>query len=165
MATIIDKHLLLIAVVCILIVIMAMIIDLISGLYKAHLRGDVRRSEMLKRTGYKFLVYVGSMLIATGVDVMIHMCKVFTLIHVDLLTDVPPVTMIMGVFWCFVEFLSVREKADEKVHSNISKAEKIIEKYATKEELVSILAEALKQGMQQPHKMASEIDPIEDSVL
>lgn len=110
---------------CMLIVIIAMIIDLASGLWKAHLRGEVRRSEALKRTGSKFCVYVGSMCIATGVDVMVFKSNLFVMFGWDALIGVPLVTIAIGVFWCAVEFMSVREKADEKTHSNIAKTEKV----------------------------------------
>ena len=39
--------------------------------------------------------------------------------------DLPLVTIVVGIFWCIVEFLSVREKADQKTHSEIAKAEKM----------------------------------------
>ena len=59
------------------IVFLAMMVDLGAGLYKAHLRGDARRSEALKRTGYKFLIYEGGILIASCVDLLIHMGKLY----------------------------------------------------------------------------------------
>jgi len=107
------------------IVFLAMMVDLAAGLYKAHLRGDARRSEALKRTGYKFLIYEGGILIASMVDLMIHMGKMYIIMGWDIAWGVPFVTILMGIFWCVVEFLSVREKADEKIHSDISKAERL----------------------------------------
>lgn len=107
------------------IVFLAMMVDLAAGLYKAKVRGDARRSEALKRTGYKFLIYEGGILIASMVDLMIHMGKMYLIFGWDMAWGVPFVTILMGIFWCVVEFLSVREKADEKIHSDISKAEKL----------------------------------------
>ena len=107
------------------IVFLAMMVDLAAGLYKAKIRGDARRSEALKRTGYKFLIYEGGILIASMVDLMIHMGKMYLILGWEIAWGVPFVTILMGIFWCVVEFLSVREKADEKVHSDISKAEKL----------------------------------------
>ena len=107
------------------IVFLAMMVDLGAGLYKAHLRGDARRSEALKRTGYKFLIYEGGILIASCVDLLIHMGKLYHILGWNIAVGVPFVTIILGIFWCVVEFLSVREKADEKIHSDISKAEKL----------------------------------------
>lgn len=107
------------------IVFIAMMIDLAAGLYKAKVRGDARRSEALKRTGYKFLIYEGGIMIASMVDLMIHMGKMYLIFGWQMAWGVPFVTIMMGIFWCVVEFLSVREKADEKIHSDISKAERL----------------------------------------
>ena len=107
------------------IVFIAMMIDLAAGLYKAKVRGDARRSEALKRTGYKFLIYEGGIMIASMVDLMIHMGKMYLIFGWDMAWGIPFVTIMMGIFWCVVEYLSVREKADEKIHSDISKAEKL----------------------------------------
>jgi hypothetical protein len=107
------------------IVFVAMMIDLAAGLYKAKVRGDARRSEALKRTGYKFLIYEGGIMIASMVDLMIHMGKMYLIFVWEMAWGIPFVTIMMGIFWCVVEFLSVREKADEKIHSDISKAEKL----------------------------------------
>lgn len=86
------------------------------------------------------------MLIATGVDMMIYMSKVFELFSITLMIGIPVVTILLGIFWCMVEFLSVREKADSKIHSNIAKAEKLAQNMLSKEEWINILAEAFKQA-------------------
>ena len=108
-----------------LIVLMAMMVDLGAGLYKAHLRGDARRSEVLKRTGYKFCLYQGTILIASGIDLLVHFSKLYLWFGWQMVYNLPLVTIMLGVFWCFVEFLSVKEKADEKTHSDIAKAERM----------------------------------------
>ena len=121
------------------IVFLAMMVDLGAGLYKAHLRGDARRSEALKRTGYKILIYEGGILIASCVDLLIHMGKLYHILGWNIAVGVPFVTILLGIFWCVVEFLSVREKADEKIHSDISKAEKLAA------QIIKIV-EAIKKG-------------------
>jgi uncharacterized membrane protein len=108
-----------------IVVFVAMMVDLAAGLYKAHLRGDARRSEALKRTGYKFCLYQGSILIAAGIDLCIHLAKVYMWFGWSMVYGLPLVTIMLGIFWCVVEFLSVREKADEKTHSDIAKAERM----------------------------------------
>lgn len=147
MQELISKEALIISAVCDLIVFLAMMVDLASGLYKAKLRGDARKSEALKRSGYKFCLYEGSMLIATGVDLMIYMSKMFVLFGLNIIVGVPIITIMLGIFWCLVEFLSVREKADSKMHSTISKAEKIAQQVFSKEEWTDILSEAFKKAM------------------
>ena len=51
-----------------LLVLMAMLIDLGAGLYKAKQRGEVRSSWWLKRSLTKFITYEGGLLIAAGVQ-------------------------------------------------------------------------------------------------
>lgn len=108
-----------------MIVFLAMMVDLGAGLYKAYLRGDARRSEALKRTGYKFALYEGTIIIATGIDMLIYIAKLYLWFGWNLVYGLPLVTIALGIFWCVVEFLSVREKADQKTHSDIAKAEKM----------------------------------------
>ena len=108
-----------------IIVFLAMMVDLATGIYKAYLRGDARRSEALKRTGYKFCLYEGTILIASFVDMLIHFAKLPMWFGWELIYNIPLMTIALGIFWCFVEFMSVREKADEKTHSDIAKATKL----------------------------------------
>ena len=148
------------------VVFLAKMVDLAAGLYKASLRGDARRSEALKRTGYKFLIYEGSILIASCVDLLIHMGKLYHILGWDIAWGVPFVTILLGIFWCVVEFLSVREKADEKVHSNIAKAEKLAS-------VILQIIEAARKGEAinteelgiHLNEDASEIEPIRNSEL
>ena len=120
-----TKVMMMLVSVVALIVLMAMMVDLGAGLYKAHLRGDARRSEALKRTGYKFCLYQGTILIASGIDLLVHLSKLYLWFGWEMVYNIPLVTIMLGVFWCFVEFLSVKEKADEKTHSDIAKAERM----------------------------------------
>lgn len=108
-----------------MIVFFAMMVDLGAGLYKAYLRGDARRSEALKRTGYKFALYEGTIIIACGIDMLIHVAKLWLWFGWSMVYGLPLITIALGIFWCVVEFLSVREKADQKTHSDIAKAEKM----------------------------------------
>ena len=108
-----------------IIVFVAMMVDLGAGLYKASLRGDARRSEALKRTGFKFCLYHGSILIAAGIDLLIHLSKLYMWFGWNIAYGLPLITIVLGIYWCVVEFMSVREKADEKTHSDMAKAEKM----------------------------------------
>ena len=119
-----TKVMMMLVSVVALIVLMAMMVDLGAGLYKAHLRGDARRSEALKRTGYKFCLYQGTILIASGIDLLVHLSKLYLWFGWDMVYNLPLVTIMLGVFWCFVEFLSVKEKADEKKSDDEKKSAK-----------------------------------------
>lgn len=135
-------------IVCVacMVVLLAMAIDLGSGLYKASQRGELHNSTALKRSICKFINYEGAMLIAAGVDVLFHICKLYSVIGVDILIGIPVVCCIVGVFLCIVEFLSVKEKADEKTKIRMSEAERLIGEFMTKKELGDLIVEALKKA-------------------
>lgn len=142
-----TEVMMMIAVIANIIVFVAMMVDLASGMYKAWYRGEKKRSDKLKRTGFKFVLYQGSLLIATCVDLLIHFSKLYQWFGWDLVFGLPLITIGMGIFWCVVEFLSVREKADEKIHSEIARAERLAKQMLTKEELIEVLSEALRNSV------------------
>ena len=94
-----------VVVLACLIVFMAMIVDLVSGLYKAKQRNEIRSSWGLKRTLSKFIMYEGGMVIAAGIDLLIFLSKLFVLFHLDVLQGVPIITCVVGIFLLIVEFL------------------------------------------------------------
>lgn len=104
----------LITAVVSLIVVLAMAIDLASGLYKASIRGEKKTSFGLQRTTMKTITYLGSILICYGIDVLVHMGKLWQAIGWGWLMGIPVFAIIIGVFNCVVELVSVREKADSK---------------------------------------------------
>lgn len=112
----------LIVVMACLVVLVAMSIDLASGLYKAKLRGEFRSSQALKRSLNKFITYEGGMLIAAGVDVLMHFSNIVNLFGWDAIFGVPVVTCLVGVFLLTVEFISIREKADHKTKKQMDDA-------------------------------------------
>lgn len=108
------SNLSLVTAVIALIVVVAMGVDLCSGLYKASLRGEKKTSFGLQRTTLKCITYLGSILICYGIDVLVHLGKLWEAIGWDWLMGVPVFALIIGVFNCAVELISVREKADSK---------------------------------------------------
>lgn len=157
------KMLMMCIAVVAMVVFLAMLIDLVSGLYKASLRGEVRRSEALKRTGYKFALYEGTILIAAGVDLLIHIAKFPLWFGWDLVYGIPLVTIALGIFWCTVEFLSVKEKADEKTHGHMKETMHLASEIAK-------LLQAIKEGKTIEIKdvkgiESKEIEPIDSDVL
>ena len=70
-----TETMVLIAVMVNLIVFIAMMVDLASGMYKAWFRKEAWKSDYLKRTGFKFVLYEGALLIATCVDLLVHFSK------------------------------------------------------------------------------------------
>lgn len=136
-------YMLVIIVLACLIVLGAMIIDLGSGLYKAKQRNEIKSSWGLKRTLSKFIMYEGGMMIAAGVDILIHLSRLFVLFHLDAVQGVPLITCLVGIFLLIVEFLSVRERADEKTKTEMSRVAELAAKMVNKEELVEALTQAI----------------------
>lgn len=126
------REMLLMIAMCCLVVLFAMIVDLCSGLYKAHIRGDARRSEALKRSAYKFLTYEGGMMIAACIDILMHFARFFSLVGLQALESISVVTILIGIFLCVVELLSIRENADKKTHAQMSKVEKAAAEISSK---------------------------------
>lgn len=139
-------HLLLISTMACIIVFASMVIDLGAGLYKAKQRGELRRSEALKRSIGKFITYEGGMLIACGVDVLIYLVRIMPLIGCDLLSEVPVVTLLIAIFLCIVEYMSVREKADEKTHAQMRSVEILLTEIAKDNDKLKALIELLKNS-------------------
>lgn len=146
------KGLVSVAVVAMLVVFLAMMVDLASGLYKAKLRNEVHTSEGLRRTLMKFITYEGGMLIAVGVDILIHLSKLMELFKLSTIVNVPLVTCVVGIFLLVVEMLSVKEKADEKTRKNLSNAAEMAIKLATKEEILETLSRLLNAASQEKEK-------------
>lgn len=132
-----------IVVAACIVVFMAMIIDLGSGLMKAKQRHEIRSSWGLKRTLNKFIMYEGGMLIAAGVDLLIHFSHLLQLFHLDLIYGIPVITCILGIFLLLVEFLSVREKADEKTKTEIARAADAASKLISADDLAEAIAKAI----------------------
>ena len=136
-------------------VLMAMIVDLGAGLYKAKQRGEVRRSEALRRTLSKFISYHGGLLIATMVDLLIHFLHLYAIIGLPVLSSVPVVTILVGIFLLAVEFLSVREKADEKTKKNQAEALRLLSSLLTKEDLKELAMKIAERHNHLPYESES----------
>ena len=146
-----------IVVVAMMIVLIAMLLDLASGLYKAKLRGEIRSSQALKRTITKFITYEGGMMIAAGVDLLIHLSRLVDLFGLDVLIGVPVVTCLVGVFLLVVEFISIREKADKKTRKDMEAAAELLSSVLTNENA----RDMLRAAMEMQDKKHSRYDPIE----
>ena len=123
------KEMTVLVVIACIIVFLAMMVDLASGLYKAKQRGEYRSSWGLKRTLSKFIMYEGGMLIAFGVDVLIYFSRLFDQIGLHIIMGAPVVTCIVGVLLLFVEIKSIFEKADKKTQKDFSEAGELIVKF------------------------------------
>ena len=140
-----------------LIVLFAMCIDLASGLYKAKLRNEIRTSQALKRTLSKFIAYEGGMMIATGVDILLHISRLWSVIGVTVFEEVPMVTCLVGVFLLVVEFLSVREKADQKTKNKMNEAASVLGDILSKDTVKSALETMIRKAIEESGKDCVEI--------
>lgn len=147
-----TKILLIFGVVAELIVFVAMCADLTSGLYKAKLRGEFKRSELLKRSGAKFSLYEGSMLIALCIDLLIHFTHLYEAIGLPhAMVHLPLISFGLAIFWCVVEYLSIREKAEDKNRAKIQEAERLVSLLASRDMSKEIL-EYLKKKQNETSK-------------
>lgn len=133
-------------VVAMVIVLIAMAIDLVSGVNKAKANGQMRTSWGLKRTISKFVMYEGGLLIAAGVDILMHSSHLYDLLRLDALRGVPFITCLVGVFLCVVEFLSVKESADIKMQKEFADAGKLLGNVFSKEDLREAIKDAIKDS-------------------
>lgn len=113
-------------VMCYIIVFIAMAVDFVSGWNKAKQRHEAHNSTAQSRSVMKFIVYEGGMLIASGIDAMIHLTNIYDILSIPLLRDVPVVTIFIGIFLCAVEISSVKEKAEEKTKKHMMLTEDLI---------------------------------------
>ena len=141
-----------VAVMAMLVVLFAMSVDLVSGIRKAKMRGELRTSTALKRTLTKFISYQGGMIIALGVDMLIHMSQILHLFGLSAIYGVPVVTCLVGVFLLVVEFISVREKYDAKTKKEMQEAASFITKLIENDNM----REALKAALAQSEKKEEE---------
>lgn len=145
------ENMLAVIVVAMVIVLLAMGIDLVSGLYKAKIRGEIRSSWGLKRTLSKFIAYEGGMLIAAGVDLLMHLSRLMHLFGLEAIYGVPVVTCLVGVFLLIVEFVSIREKADKKTQKDVSDAAELLGKLLANDSIKEVFRTALEQKTDETH--------------
>ena len=135
-----------VSVLVMILVLLAMTIDLGVGLYKAKLRGELHTSTALRRSLTKFISYEGGLMIATMADIIVHFSKFYSLIHLDILVGVPLFALVVGLFLLVVEFMSVREKADEKTKKQQLEAVEILSKVLNKDDLKDILEKIIERN-------------------
>lgn len=138
-------NMLLIAVATMLVVFIAMMVDLASGLRKAKIRGELRSSQALKRTFTKFITYEGGMVIALCFDILIHMSRLPQLFGLEVIAGIPVIMCLVGAFLCVVEFISVREKADQKTRKQMLDAAELLNSLLANDNLKEMFRAALEQ--------------------
>lgn len=157
------KEMTVLVVIACVIVFVAMMIDLASGLYKAKQRHEIRSSWGLKRTLSKFIMYEGGMLIAFGVDMLIYFSRLFELFHLTPIVGIPVMTCLVGIFLLIVEFMSIREKSDKKTKKDFSEAGEIITKLLESKTFKDAFVKAIEvqqaQAQSQSEPLNDEVEP------
>jgi len=103
-----------------LIVLVAMGIDLASGINKAKARGEATTSRLLRKSISKFITYEGSLFLGLLLDLLIYLGKLFEIFHKILdfnhvFLGVPVISTVISIFLVGIEVKSVFEKADQKL--------------------------------------------------
>ena len=128
-----------VATACFVFVLIAIIVDLISGIRKAKESKQEIRSKTLSRTVTKFVIYEGAVVIATMIDYMLHFSHLFVLMKLHPIVGFPVVTCLMSIFLCVIEFMSIRERAEDKERKNMNRAIQTLVEAIGKDNLRAIL--------------------------
>lgn len=118
-----------------IIVLLAIIIDLFSGLHKAKILGEIHTSYGFRRTVTKIVQYYGLMCFAFMFDILS-----------SLLLPLPYFTMLASFFLVFIEAKSVFEKAREKDRRKMTESIKdLIVLIENKDDILKGVTEILKK--------------------
>ena len=101
---------------CYILVLLAIISDLISGVRKAKSAGEVRTSEGYRRTVEKVAKYYNVLFAVSVLDAFLLM-TIYIVQSKGWLSSIPLfpiITVIIGIYLAFVEAKSVGEKLEEK---------------------------------------------------
>lgn len=131
-----------ILLVAMLAVLVAMGSDLCFGWRKAKMRGEARTSYAFSRSFSKFLLYMGMMIVSGCIDMLIH----FVMYMFKVYYYVPVVAIAIAIVLCVTEIWSMKEKADEKTRNSIKNAIDLVQKTLTHDQIVAVLAEAMRQA-------------------
>ena len=128
-----------VATACFVFVLIAIIVDLVSGIRKAKESRQKIRSKPLSRSATKFVIYEGAVIIATMIDYMLHFSHLFVLMKLHPIVGFPVVTCLMSIFLCVIEFMSIRERAEDKERKNMNRAIQTLVEAIGKDNLRAIL--------------------------
>lgn len=145
----------LLSVIVMLIVIVAIGIDFLSGWNKAKLRGEERTSYAASRSFTKILIYEGITMIGVCMDTMIHFAWAM---FMDSAYYVPLMAIVFGIILCLTEAWSVREKADRKQRKRMDDAAAAIAAILDKETVLTLIQNRLRENEGTGHRTELERD-------
>ena len=104
-------------------VLFAVVADLVSGLRKAKLRGEARRSKALRRTVDKLCRYYNALFAMSVIDVMQMAAVAYrSVIGAARLPMLPMFTLFGAICIAIIEVKSIYEKASDKEKSDAEEA-------------------------------------------
>ena len=122
-----------------LVVVIAIMLDLASGLRKAKLLGEARSSYAYERTTTKLMRNGSLVLIMAMIDLLLFFGHLWELIGLTLLNNVPVITFIAAAWMCFVQAESIREKAEDKAERKSAATLKQLAEVLTTEQIQALL--------------------------
>jgi len=122
-----------------LVVVIAIMLDLASGLRKAKLLGEARTSYAYERTTTKLMRNGSLVLIMAMIDLLLFFGHLWELIGLTLLSNVPVITFIAAAWMCFVQAESIREKAEDKAERKSAATLKQLAEVLTTEQIQALL--------------------------
>lgn len=128
------------------VVFVAIFVDLASGYKKAKFVGEPIESEKLRRTSLKLLLNGGLCLIASMIDLLLYFGHLWTVLHLDVLRGVPVVTFVVAVWLCAVQWVSVKEKAEDKAERKTAELARSVMQAITQEEVAALISKLQKGG-------------------
>ena len=120
-------------------VVIAIMLDLASGLRKAKLLGEARSSYAYERTTTKLMRNGSVVLIMAMIDLMLFFGHLWEIIGLDLLCNVPVITFGASAWMCFVQAESIREKAEDKAERKSAATLKQLAEVLTTEQIQALL--------------------------
>lgn len=120
-------------------VVVAIMLDLASGLRKAKLMGEARRSYAYERTTTKLMRNGSLVLIMAMIDVLLFFGHLWDILGLSILSNVPVVTFGASVWMCFVQAVSIKEKAEDKAERKTAETLKQLGEVLTTEQLQALL--------------------------
>jgi len=127
-------------------VVIAIMLDLASGLRKATLMGNARTSYAYERTTTKLMRNGSVVLIMAMIDVLLFFGHLWEIIGLNVLSNVPVVTFIASAWMCFVQAVSIREKAEDKAERKSAATLKQLAEVLTTEQLQALLNKVQDKG-------------------
>lgn len=121
-------------------VVISIMLDLASGLRKATLMGEKRTSYAYERTTTKLLSNGSVVLIMAMIDSFLFFGHAWSICGVEVLRNVPVLTFITSAWMCFVQVVSIREKAEDKAERKSADTLKQLAEMLTTEQIHALLS-------------------------